>query len=60
MGNEKTWMMVLEFLCLELFDRDVYDEWARGTDFWGIEPKREKEVFPIELTDWEKKAFPLE
>jgi hypothetical protein len=59
MGKEKTWMMVLEFLCLELFDGEVYDEWAKATDFWGIEPKPGEEVFPIELTDWEKKLFLL-
>ena len=59
MDNEKTWMMVLEFLCLELFDREVYDEWAKATDFWGIEPKPGEEVFPIELTEWEKKLFLL-
>ena len=59
MSNEKTWMMVLEFLCLELFDKDVYDEWAKATDFWGVEPKAGEEVFPIELTDWEKKLFLL-
>ena len=52
-------MTVLEFLCLELFDREVYDEWAKATDFWAIEPKPGEEVFPIELTDWEKKLFLL-
>jgi len=52
-------MMVLEFLCLELFDRQVYDEWAKATDFWGIEPRPGEEVFPIELTDSEKKLFLL-
>lgn len=52
-------MIVLEFLCLELFDREVYDEWAKVTDFWGIEPKPGEDVFSIELTDWEKKLFLL-
>ncbi len=55
----KTWMMVLEFLCLELFDREVYDEWAKATDFWGIEPQAGEAVFEIELRDWEKKLFLL-
>ena len=59
MSNEKTWMMVLEFLCLELFGREIYDEWAKATDFWGTEPKQGEEVFPIELADWEKKLFLL-
>ncbi len=57
--EQKTWMMVLEFLCLELFDRQVYDEWAKATDFWGIEPRPGEEVFSIELTDSEKKLFLL-
>jgi hypothetical protein len=55
----KTWMVVLEFLCLELFDREVYDEWAKATDFWGIDPKAGEDVFAIDLTDWEKRLFLL-
>lgn len=56
-SDSKTWLMVLEFLCLKLLEKEIYEDWAKTVDFWGHDVKPDEIVVPIELEDWEKKLF---
>ncbi len=52
------WLMVLEFLCLNLFDKAIYEDWAKSTDFNGVDFNPASDIaIPIELTDWQMKLF---